>query len=176
MASPTIGNRSVTSRTARQYCRVRRSRAHLAQPSRGSGPSPTDDPPCAQRHSMARFCPSTRPCLRSPSRKSETSRRFPASAGRGEVVPQEGDERHFRLGRTRHLAGPAQRHATDNGARTKESAAVHCSITLVALLRTDCGIVRPCSRAVLRLMTNRYFVACSIGIVAGCSPLRMRTT
>src|SRR5262249_52873623 len=50
------------------------------------------------------------------------------------------------------------------------------SITWSALSSSVCGIVRPSTFAVLRLMTNSNFVGCSTGRSAGLAPLRILST
>jgi hypothetical protein len=49
-------------------------------------------------------------------------------------------------------------------------------ITSSARSSSDCGIVRPSALAVLRLITNSNFVACSTGRSAGLAPLRILST
>ena len=51
----------------------------------------------------------------------------------------------------------------------------YCSITLSASERTDSGMVNPSAFAVLRLMTNSYFVGYWIGSSPGLAPLRTRS-
>ena len=50
------------------------------------------------------------------------------------------------------------------------------SITSLAPASREFGRVRPNTFAVLRLMTNSYFVGCSIGRSLGFSPLRILST
>jgi hypothetical protein len=47
------------------------------------------------------------------------------------------------------------------------------SITSLARMRIDCGMVRPSAFAVLRLMTSSYSAGCWIGRSAGLAPLRI---
>src|SRR5262249_14207461 len=61
------------------------------------------------------------------------------------------------------------------GEQRDELALVH-SITSSALASRVGGISRPRALAVLRLMTNSYFVGACTGRSAGFSPLRMRST
>ena len=49
-------------------------------------------------------------------------------------------------------------------------------ITCVVCPRTDCGIVRPRARAVVRLTTKSNFVGCSIGRSPGLAPFRILST
>jgi hypothetical protein len=49
-------------------------------------------------------------------------------------------------------------------------------VTLSALYSMDCGIVKPISFAVLRLITSSYFVGCSTGRLAGFLPFRILST
>jgi hypothetical protein len=50
------------------------------------------------------------------------------------------------------------------------------SISSSARARRDAGISIPSDFAVLRLMTSRYLVGCSIGSSAGLAPFRIRLT
>ena len=50
------------------------------------------------------------------------------------------------------------------------------SITSSAVASSDCGMVRPISFAVLRLITSSNLVGACTGMSAGFSPLRMRLT
>ena len=49
-------------------------------------------------------------------------------------------------------------------------------ITSSARASADCGMVRPRSLAVFRLITNSNFVGCSTGKSAGLAPLRILST
>src|SRR5205807_5985174 len=63
------------------------------------------------------------------------------------------------------------------GGRERESIrAMRYSITWSARSSSDCGIVKPNTLAVLRLMTSSNFVGCSTGRSAGFAPLRILST
>src|SRR5207249_6539851 len=49
-------------------------------------------------------------------------------------------------------------------------------ITLSALYKTDCGIVRPICLAALRLMINSNLTGCSTGSSAGLAPFKILST
>ena len=49
----------------------------------------------------------------------------------------------------------------------------HYSITLVALINSDCGMVRPNALAVLRLINNSNVIGCSTGMSPGLAPLKI---
>src|SRR5262249_46716830 len=81
---------------------------------------------------------------------------------------EEPDHRHRRLLRPRQ-----QRPRRRGPEPSDERPPLHC-ITSSAVANSVSGMVRPRVLAVLRLMTNSNLVGCSIGILAGFSPLRMR--
>ena len=55
-------------------------------------------------------------------------------------------------------------------------AAIVHSITLLALIRSDCGILRPKILAVLPLINISNFVGCSMGKSPGFAPLNILST
>src|SRR5262249_15042798 len=67
---------------------------------------------------------------------------------------------------------PCDRNAAHEG---NELASPH-SITSSAATRSVCGTVRPSALAVLRLITNSYFVGCSTGMSAGFVPRKTLST
>ena len=60
--------------------------------------------------------------------------------------------------------------------RDEQFAAVVHSITFSALIRSDCGILRPSAFAVLPLMNNSNIVGCSTGKSPGFAPLKILST
>ena len=85
------------------------------------------------------------------------------------------DQPHRLCGKT--LCERDQRRSERAGGKRSEKFAtfVH-SITFSAVIRSDCGILRPNALAVLPLMNNSNFVGCSTGRSPGLAPLKILST
>src|SRR6266446_5212460 len=60
--------------------------------------------------------------------------------------------------------------------RSEQPGTIHHWITSSARCSSGCGIVRPSTLAVLRLITSSNFVGCSMGRSAGFAPLKILST